>query len=254
MSLVCQAGEKHTVPNKDLMNIEPTSLTSTINQLAEDVRVHFSEKYQVREPALKLCRDAIRFSANAIRAIHRGESGRAGELLASSKELLQQVESTLCDHPDVYHAGFVADAQKEFAESAITRALVQGNDLPSPEELGVPFAPYLNGLGEAVGELRRHLLDRLRRGETDGCERLLSTMDELYNLLVTVDFPDSLTRGLRRTTDMVRGVLERTRGDATLASIESRLSARLEALEGGSNSSSKKGRKLTGKAHEGGRE
>jgi translin len=125
------------------------------------------------------------------------------------------------------------DAQKELAEGNITMALVTGKDLPGPEELGVDAAAYLNGLGEAVGELRRYLLDDVRRGDFSRGEELLFAMDEVYSILVTMDFPDAVTGGLRRITDVVRGVLERTRSDLTLLMRQKDLESKIEKLEGG---------------------
>jgi len=133
--------------------------------------------------------------------------------------------------PQLINAGFIRDAQKEFAEGSITLALVTGKQLPDPDKLGVGFAAYLNGLGEAVGELRRYLLDSMRRGDLSRGEELLSVMDDIYSILVTMDFPDVITGGLRRTTDMVRGVLERTRSDLTLALRHKELETRLKNFQ-----------------------
>jgi translin len=139
--------------------------------------------------------------------------------------------SDLAEHPDLYHAGYVQDALKELAEAHITYALVASRPLPSPEELNVPPAAYLNGLGEAMGELRRHILDVIRHGKVGRCERMLQVMEDVYSALVTVDYPDALTGRLRRTTDMVRGVLERTRGDLTVATRQETLRRALRKFE-----------------------
>ena len=198
--------------------------------IGEKVRSALSAKNAARERALPLCREATRHSSNAIRAVHRGEQEQAEALLASARALLDDVEETLSAHEDVYHAGFVHDAQKEYVEGRVTLALVAGRPLPDPDDLGVSYAAYLNGLGEAVGELRRYLLDAIRRGEEQRCEELLSDMDDIYSLLVTLDFPDALTGGLRRTTDSVRGILERTRGDLTMSMRQRELEKKLAAL------------------------
>ena len=191
---------------------------------------NFTQKYQARDRALQHGRDVIRHSANAIRAVHRGDLEQGEKLLSAAEGMLAEVEEVLRPHPDVYHAGFVHDAQKEYAEARITLALVAGRPLPEPESLRVGYAAYLNGAGEAVGELRRQVLDRLRQRETQRCEELLAAMDDIYSVLVTVDFPDAMTGGLRRTTDSVRGILERTRGDLTLALVQNTLHERLDRL------------------------
>jgi translin len=141
------------------------------------------------------------------------------------------IADDLRDHPDLYYSGYVQDAQKELVEAYCTAALVRGEPLPAPESLGIAPAPFLNGLAEAVGELRRYALDRLRRGDTARVEALLGSMDDIYNVLVMLDFPDALTGGLRRTTDATRAILERTRGDLTFALRQDRLESKLARLE-----------------------
>jgi translin len=205
--------------------------TKRLNAIMEDVRAHFDAKHAAREQALALCRDALRHSANAIRAVHRADFPAAEDLLAQAKGMLEQAAKALADHPDIFYAGFVHNAQKEFAEGRLTLALVSGRPLPSPAELGVDHPAYLNGMGEAVGELRRYLLDSLRGGDIGRCETVLAAMDDIYAVLVTMDYPEAITAGLRRTTDAVRGILERTRGDLTMALVQRNLERRLEKFE-----------------------
>ena len=195
----------------------------------------FSAKDAAREKALPLCRNAIRHCSQAIRAVHRQEFDQAKELLQSAHNLLDEAEQAIIACSELINTGFFRDAQKEFAEGSITLALVTGKQPPDPDELGIDSAAYLNGLGEAVGELRRYLLDSMRRGDLSQGEELLSAMDDIYNILVTMDFPDAVTAGLRRTTDMVRGVLERTRSDLTLVMRQKELEDRLKEFEGKSS-------------------
>ncbi len=202
-----------------------------LRTIGEEARAAFSQKQAVREVALRLSRETIRRSANSIRATHRGEFQEARQLLEQITALVREMEDAVAEYRDIYFAGFVEDAQKEYAEASATLAFAEGSPLPGPKELRIGYAAYLNGLGEAVGELRRYILDSLRRGDTSRCEELLALMDEAYTVLVTMDFPDALTRGLRRTTDMVRGVLERTRGDLTMALRQTSLESKLAGFE-----------------------
>jgi translin len=203
-----------------------------LEPVMERVRAVFADKNAAREKALPLCRDAIRHSANAIRAVHREDFLLAEELAAAAGKQLAEAKGALRDHPDTYYAGFVHDSQKEYAEASITLAIIAGRPLPRPEQLDVELPAYLNGLGEAVGELRRHLLDRLRGGDVEHCESILAAMDDMYSVLVTMDYPDAMTSGLRRTTDSVRGILERTRGDLTVSVRQRELERRLADFEG----------------------
>lgn len=189
----------------------------TLDSIAERIRAEFESKNAAREQALQRSRTLIRHCANAIRAIHRDEREPARQHLAEARAIVASLRADLAVHPDLYHAGYTQDALKEFAEANIVLALVGDEPLPSPESLGVESAAYLNGLGEAAGELRRRCLDIIRQDHSEESERLLAAMDDIYSLLVTVDYPDAITGGLRRTTDMVRGVTERTRGDLTIS-------------------------------------
>jgi translin len=186
------------------------------------------EKHQAREITLAASRRAIRSCASAIRAVHRREFVEARALIAEAAAYLAEAENALAQHSDVRYAGFLNDAKKEFAEANLTLAFVQANPLPTAEELLVDVQPYLNGMAEAASELRRQVLDCLRRDEGAEAERLLGIMDEVYGMLVTVDYPDALTGGLRRSTDALRAVLERTRGDVTTAIVAARLQGAIE--------------------------
>jgi translin len=205
-----------------------SKLSENLGPIAGQIRSDFSAKDAAREKALPLCRDAIRHCSQAIRAVHRQEFAQAGKLLRSARNLLTEAGQAVTDYADLGSAGFIRDAQKELAEGNIVLALVTGEKLPDPAGLDIDAAAYLNGLGEAVGELRRYLLDGIRQGDLSRAEEMLLAMDDIYSVLVTIDFPDAITGGLRRTTDMVRGVLERTRSDLTLIMRQKDLENRLD--------------------------
>ncbi|MCL0037308.1 haloacid dehalogenase [Dehalococcoidia bacterium] len=205
--------------------------TSNLDLIGEEIRAALSIKHAARERAIRLSREVIYKCSTSIRAAHRGEYDLARSLADSARALLDDVSEALDNHDDLRYTGLVHDSEKEYVEARVTLALVSGHPIPDPDELGVGYAPYLNGLGEAAGELRRHILDTMRRGELERCEEILGMMDDIYGLLVTIDFPDALTGSLRRTTDMVRGVLERSRGDLTIALRQKQLEAKLEAFE-----------------------
>ena len=185
------------------------------------LRKRLEARHEAREQALAASRDAIRAAANAIRAVHRVEQDRAAALLAEAREHLATAVRVSQPHPEVRHAGFVADAAKEVAEAELTRAALSGAQpgaqLPGPDEIAVDDVAWLHGLAETVGELRRASLDRVRSGDLDAGERYLDLMQEILSALATIDVPDGLSRGLRRATDAARAITERTRGDLTTA-------------------------------------
>jgi translin len=207
------------------------TIRDQLDPIMEDVRAVFADKNAARERALPLCREALRHSANAIRAVHREDFPEAERLIEQARSLLDEAREALRAHGDIYYAGFVHDAQKEYVEACATLAVIAGRPLPTPQSLAVEPPAYLNGLGETVGELRRHLLDRLRAGDISHCESVLAAMDDIYTVLVTLDYPDAMTGGLRRTADAVRGILERTRGDLTVSVRQHELEQKLSAFQ-----------------------
>lgn len=194
-----------------------------IEEVAALALDEFRRKHELREQAIRASREVVRASANAIRAVHRGDLAQARELVEAAGALVRETRETLADDPDLYFTGYTQDAQKEYAEARAALAFIAPDDLPLPAEVGVETPAYLNGLAEAASELRRYILDSLRRGDDSRVEELMTTMDDVYNILVAMDFPDALTSGLRRTTDQLRGVLERTRGDLTITLSQRRL-------------------------------
>jgi translin len=202
-----------------------------LDDIMEPLHAYFETKNAARDKALARSRQLIRHCARAIRAAHRAEFSAATELLGTARDEAQRMVDDLADHPDLFHTGYTQDALKEFAEANITYALITGQPLPTPDELSVLPPAYLNGLAEAMGEMRRYILDVMRHGQIERCEQMLQVMEDVYSALVTVDYPDALTSGLRRTTDMVRGVLERTRGDLTMAARQETLRQELREFE-----------------------
>lgn len=188
------------------------------------------QKNAAREKVLTASRELTRSCALSIRAVHRGENDRARELRDRAKAISDEITAELQDHPDLCYAGYILDSRKELAEAAITYAIINRLPIPSRHDLGVEPASYLNGLGETVGELRRFILDKLRQGDMERCEEILQVMDDIYSILVTIDFPDAMTGGLRRTTDTVRGIMEKTRGDLTTALRQRELALALERV------------------------
>jgi len=191
-----------------------------LSEVSEQIRKRLDAKSQARERGLRSSRQAIRECANSIRATHRGELELAEELAAAARRSLDTAQEAMEPFPDIYYAGFLQDAEKEYAEARATYALINDKELPVPEELRIGDAPYLNGLAEAIGELRRHILDIMRLGKLDRGEELLRAMDDIYYVLVSMDYPDAMTGGLRRTTDVARSIMERTRGDLSLTLIQ----------------------------------
>ena len=186
---------------------------------------------RAREQALTISREVIRRSANAIRAVHRGEFDEARKVIELARLRLDETEPMRLGNPEIYFAGFLADARKEFCEANVTLAMISGEALPRPQDLGVDPAAFLNGMAEVIGELRRYILDSLRRDSFERCQEHMELMDEINSILVTVDFPEAVTGGLRSRTDQMRGVLERTRGDLTMALRQHQLEVRLAEWE-----------------------
>ncbi len=202
-----------------------------LDGIGERIIAYLDGKNAARDLALQRSRTMIRHCATAIRAAHRDERDLSQEHLDQARQIKKALSEDLEAYPDLYHAGYTQDAFKEYAEASIVDALFSGEPLPDPDELNMEYAAYLGGLGEAAGELRRRTLDILRHNRSEEAERLLQMMDEIYGLLVTVDFPDAITGKLRRLTDVVRGIVERTRGDLTTSLRQDDLKSALQAMQ-----------------------
>ncbi len=188
-----------------------------LESIAEQIRRTFDARTSARDRALAQARQLTRACSLAIRAVHRDEAAAMKTHLEEARQLADTLRSSLADFPDLFYAGYTQDALKEFVEANVTCALIRNEPLHTPEDLRVEPFTYLNGLAEVVGELRRRTLDILRHGYSTEAERLLGYMDEIYSVLVTMDYPDAITNGLRRQTDLARGIIEKTRGDVTFS-------------------------------------
>jgi translin len=206
----------------------PGSYDITFETIAIQLRETLDATNRAREQALKLSREIIQYSSRAIRAIHRGETDKARELTLEARNRVEAVRAAASGHPEVFYAGYVHDSQKEYVEAETMLAITSGSAIPSHSQLGVEPAAYLNGIAEAASESRRYVLDRLRLGDMTAAEAVLKVMDDIYYELIGFDYPDAITGGLRRTTDSLRAVLERTRGDLTLTMANRRLELALE--------------------------
>jgi translin len=203
----------------------------TIESIVAEAVAQIEGSHAARERALTTSRALVRQCANAIRAVHRGEFAEAEVLLGEATQTARALRAGLADHPSLLFAGYTQDALKEYAEAALVYAFLHGDAPPGPAAIHVDPAAYLNGLAEAASELRRAILDGLRHGQVARGEALLAVMDDVYAMLVTVDYPDAITGGLRRTTDALRAVLERTRGDMTAAIRQEQLTSALAAFD-----------------------
>lgn len=210
-----------------------------LEKIAEQIRQKFDVRTAMRDQALAQARQLTRACSLAIRAVHRDDKEVMETQLCEAQGLADKLRNELKDHPDLFYAGYTQDALKEFVEANITCALIQNHPLLTPEELGVDESTYLNGLAEVVGELRRRTLDILRSGYSQEAERLLGHMDEIYSVLVTIDYPDAITGGLRRQTDLARGIIEKTRGDMTFSLRGEHLTQAIKKLSSQLNGGSK---------------
>lgn len=206
------------------------NITHTLDRIGDSIVAYFEIKNQVRENALSTSRQLTRQCANTIRAIHRVEWDEAKQLLAESRATAESMQQLLANHPDLYHTGYAQDALKEYVEAQLMYAFVRGEAIPTPETLNIIPSTYINGMAEAATELRRHILDLIRHSKMEEAERLLDVMDWVYTILITMDFSDAITGGLRRRTDIVRSVAQNTRADVTMSLRQQSLERALELV------------------------
>lgn len=206
-------------------------IMSDFEALKQSMLECFDSKDRAREESLRLSREAIRLCSASIRSVHRGQLQEAERLIGEAGSRLEKIRGLLADHQDVRYAGFVDGAEQEYAEARSVQSIIIRREVPMPEEIGVEQVNYLAGLGDTTGELRRHILDLIRSGRAAEGEYFLTVMEEIFHLLMLFDYPDAVTRGLRRKSDLARSMLERTRGDLTSALQMGKVEAALASLE-----------------------
>lgn len=206
-------------------------MSATLGHITSGIIDRLTITSKIRDRALSDCRQVVRWSANSVRASHRGDFEEAARELGEARVLAETLIGYTYDLPSIYWAGYVQDAMKEFAEAAITNAIIQDRVIPTPDDLHVEDPAYLNALAEAASELRRDTLDLLRGDDLERATALLGIMDDIYAMLVSIDFPDAITGGLRRSTDSLRAVLERTRGDLTVTINQRRLERAVQSMQ-----------------------
>jgi translin len=212
-----------------------------LENIIDQIRQDFDTRTAARDKALAQARQLTRACSLAIRAVHRDDHGEMNDKLTEAHKLAKTLIIDLKNHPELFHAGYTQDALKEYVEANITCSLIQNQPLQTPDDLGVVNSTYLKGLAEVVGELRRRILDILRHGYSEEAERLLNHMDEIYAVLVTIDYPDAITYGLRRQTDIARSIIEKTRGDITFSLRGEHLEQAIERLSDQLNSEQAEG-------------
>ncbi|MDY0386506.1 MAG: haloacid dehalogenase [Methanolobus sp.] len=203
-----------------------------INKISSRIKDNFEEKDKARESSLSISRDVVRNCRTAMYSIHNKDFKKASSLIEKAAEMLEKINTSLQTYPDIYFAGFLEHAQQEFVESTIVYGILnKDKTIPGPEELNVSDVAYLNGLGDVSGELRRHILDLIRKGSPEEGEYHLQLMEEIHNCLMMFDYPDAMTRGLRHKTDTTRSIIERTRGDLTNAILQQKLEKAMKDFE-----------------------
>lgn len=199
-----------------------------LEEIASQIQYKLDEKDAVREVALKSSRAIIRVAAGIVHAIHKHEDVK--NEFNEARDEVHRLRSLLEDHPDIWNAGFVEDAMAEIAEASILFSIINSEELPDPEDLGITPASYLLGLGDVIGELRRFALESLRNGEVELAQRYLDMMEEIFLILMRFDYPDAIVP-IRRKQDVARSLLEKTRGEVAVAICSKRLEERLKHLE-----------------------
>lgn len=206
-----------------------------LEEISIRIRNNLELKDRIREEGLKISREIVRECRTASFALHGKNFEKASNSIEAAGKALKKLEARFEGHADIYHAGFVEHAQQEYSEVAVLYSLLKdegkAQNLPSPDELGVEYAAYLNGLGDVVGELRRHILDLIREESFEKAEVFLGVMENIHETIMDFDYPDAITGGLRRKTDVSRSLIEKTRGDVVNAIQQKKLELAMKSLE-----------------------
>lgn len=203
------------------------NLDNIVNKIEKSI----DDKELIREKALRFSRDIIINCRKAIQYIHQGLNQEADENIKKASAKLAELYDTTKNFPEIYHNGFVENAAQELVEALCFYNIMQGKDLPDPDEIQTTYSSYLMGLCDLVGELRRTVLDSIRSGEQKNADEYLKMMEDIYDVIIRFDYPSGLVP-IKKKQDMVRGLIEKTRGELAVASCERRIEHRTYEFKG----------------------
>ena len=202
---------------KDSMNL---------GEIGDLIEEELYEKDSVREVAIKSARVITRMSSQSIIMMHRRED--ESEIIRKLKEEVWHLKSLLTNqYPDLLYSGFVQNAFQEYCESQIFRAIIQGKPIPSHKDLGMNPEAYLMGMGDVVGELRREVLESIKTENFERAEEYLKIMEEIYEMLMRFNYPSGLVP-LKPKQDTARVLIEKTRGELTMALMTEKIVKKME--------------------------
>jgi len=202
-----------------------------LNKIVDKIEKSIDDKDKIREQALKNSREIIINCRKAIQSIHQKQIKKAKENINTASETLQKLNQITKNYPELYHAGFVENAAQELVEAHCFLNIKQGKDLPDPDDINTTYSSYLMGLCDLVGELRRTALDSIRQGKPKKADKCLDMMEEIYDVIIRFDYPSGLIP-IKKKQDMVRGMIEKTRGELAVASCERRIEYRTDEFRG----------------------
>ncbi len=202
-----------------------------LDGIIEKIENHIGEKEKVREDALKASRDIIIFCRKGIQQLHRNQMEEAESYMKQASSRLAQLYEITMGHADVFHTGFVENAAQEYVEIQCLYNIMKGVDLPDPDAIQTTYSAYLLGLCDVVGELRRGALDFMLEGNTQKANEYLGYMDRIYDAIMSFDYPSALVP-IKKKQDMVRSLIEKTRGELVVSSCEQRIHDRTHEFHG----------------------
>ncbi len=200
-----------------------------LEEIGKEIEEVLDEKDSVREIAIKSSREIIRIASRVITKLHRREN-EIEEIRRIKEEVWHLRSLLLNEYPDLFYSGFVQNALQEYVEALLLEAIINKKDIPSPKELYVNPSAYLMGCGDVVGELRREVLESLRVGNFNQAESYLQLMEEFYEMLMRFNYPSGLVP-IKQKQDVARALVEKTRGEITIAAMNRNLELKIEKFE-----------------------
>jgi translin len=182
------------------------------------IEAHLRSREQRREELYQRARRLRRLSQTTMMHLHAGDptSGDLAEIRRGMAELSKELRDDGRGDESV-----ALDALQEAVEAVLLGKAAAGEPFPGPADLGVEPEPYLLGLGDVVGEVRRRVLDRLGRDDLAGAESEMALMESLTRALLHFDTTRAIVP-LKPKQDAARAMLERTRGELVMARILAR--------------------------------
>ena len=180
------------------------------DKVFDSIRVQLDKLDADREKILRSNREIIRSCSQIIESIHRNDLKDIETKIKETRESIAEIEKNARKTENVIRKNYLTTVNQEFTEAVTFFHYATGKEIPTYQELNVNPYEYILGLADLVGELKRMVLNSIRKDDYDKAEEIYEFMDELYQKLFSLDYPSGMLPGFRKKVDVARNIVRRT--------------------------------------------